>query len=168
LDSYDVSLAIAIFPVVKVKKYHTNYWRLQTTHCINTLQYCSRMTSSRLQNISVNRQNIFEGRTKIVSLLCGPGIGLYNVRKLYRILNNGRLFPAHYFASIKRPPMFSFLQLWNKESARKFNPSLKLYSKQLRLALLYVGRYFCATIYCINCHAVSTLLPFPLPLLTDQ
>jgi hypothetical protein len=44
--------------------------------------------------------------------------------------------PAHHFASIKRLPMFAFPQLWNEESARKFNPSLKLYSKQLKLALL--------------------------------
>jgi hypothetical protein len=28
----------------------------------NTLQYCCIVTSSRLQEISVNRQNIFEGR----------------------------------------------------------------------------------------------------------
>jgi hypothetical protein len=32
--------------------------------------------------------------------------------------------------------MFAFPQLWNEESARKFNPSHKLYSKQLKLALL--------------------------------
>jgi hypothetical protein len=29
---------------------------------------------------SVNRQNIFEGRTKMFTLLCRPRIGLYKVR----------------------------------------------------------------------------------------
>jgi hypothetical protein len=54
-----------------------------------------------------------------------------------RVLRNADDFriPAHHFASIKRLPMFSFPQLWNEEHARKFNPPLKSYSKQLKLAL---------------------------------
>jgi hypothetical protein len=39
--------------------------------------------------ISVIRQNIFEDRTEMFKLLCGPRIGFYKVRKLYRIWNNG-------------------------------------------------------------------------------
>ncbi len=38
---------------------------------------------------SVNSQNIFEGRTKIFTLLCGPRIGFYKVIKLYRTWNTG-------------------------------------------------------------------------------
>jgi hypothetical protein len=32
--------------------------------------------------------------------------------------------------------MFSFPQIWNAENDRKFIPSLKIYSKQLKSALL--------------------------------
>jgi hypothetical protein len=54
-----------------------------------------------------------------------------------RVLRNADdlRIPAHHFASIKGLPMFSFPQLWNEEPTRKFNPSLKSYSKQLKLAL---------------------------------
>ncbi len=35
-----------------------------------------------------NRQKIFEGAQKILTLLCGPQIGFYKVRKLYQSWNN--------------------------------------------------------------------------------
>ncbi len=77
-------------PSGKVKAYwrNTNYWRL-IKPLYNTLQYCSRMTSSILQKIYVNRQNIFEGCTKSCTLLCSPRIGFCQARKLYWSWNNG-------------------------------------------------------------------------------
>jgi hypothetical protein len=49
----------------------------------NTLQYCSRMTSSRLQTDFCEQAKIFEGHTTNFKLLCGPLIGFYQARKLY-------------------------------------------------------------------------------------
>jgi hypothetical protein len=39
------------------------------------------MTSSRLESKSMYRQNIFEGSTKMLTLLYDPRIGFYKVRK---------------------------------------------------------------------------------------
>ncbi len=39
--------------------------------------------------LSVNKQNIFQDRTKMFTLLCGPRIGFYQARKLYWSWNNG-------------------------------------------------------------------------------
>jgi hypothetical protein len=59
-----------------------------------------------------------------------------NPERVLRNANNLRI-PPHHFASIKRMPLFSFPQSWNEEEeARKNIPSLNVYSKQLKLALL--------------------------------
>ncbi len=59
-----------------------------------------------------------------------------NPERILRNANNLRI-PAHHFASLKRMPLFSFPQSWNEEEeARKNIPSLSVYSKQLKLALL--------------------------------
>ena len=44
--------------------------------------------------------------------------------------------PAHHYSSLMRLPIFSYPQTWNAESDKKFNPSLKMYSKQLKLAFV--------------------------------
>ena len=58
-----------------------------------------------------------------------------NQNRILRNANDLRI-PAHHYASIKRLPLFSFPQIWNAEGERKFIPSLKVYSKQLKTALL--------------------------------
>jgi hypothetical protein len=58
-----------------------------------------------------------------------------NQNRILRNANNLQI-PAHHYASIKRLPLFSFPQAWNTECERKFIPSLKVYSKQLKMALL--------------------------------
>ena len=45
--------------------------------------------------------------------------------------SNDLRIPAHHYSSI-----FSYPQTWNAESDKKLNPSLKMYSKQLKLAFV--------------------------------
>jgi hypothetical protein len=72
------------------------------------------------------------GKVSISSLALAPDpLQQFNRDHLpNRVLRNADnlRIPAHHFASIKRLPVFSFPQLWNEESARKFNPSLETYS----------------------------------------
>ncbi len=77
-----MSLCSCHFPAVKVKTYWRNNNLLETSlkPQYNTLQYRSRMTSSKLQQIFVNSQNIFDGRTKTFTLLCSPRICLFKVK----------------------------------------------------------------------------------------
>jgi hypothetical protein len=49
---------------------------------------------------------------------------------------NDLRIPAHHYSSLMRLPIFSYPQTWNAESDKKFNPSLKMYSKQLKLAFV--------------------------------
>jgi hypothetical protein len=55
-----------------------------------------------------------------------------------RVLRNANdlQIPAHHYATIKRLPMFNFPSVWNEEEERKYNPSLKVYCRQLKQALL--------------------------------
>ncbi len=50
--------------------------------------------------------------------------------------SNDLRIPAHHFSSLMRLPIFSYPQTWNAESDNKFNPSLKMYSNQLKLAFV--------------------------------
>jgi hypothetical protein len=59
-----------------------------------------------------------------------------NPARALRNANDLRI-PPHNFASLKRLPLFSFPRAWNEENeARKSIPSLKLYKKQIKVALL--------------------------------
>ncbi len=58
-----------------------------------------------------------------------------NPARILRNANDLRV-PPHHFATIKRLPIFNFPQAWNEEEERKFIPSLKLYCKTLKTALL--------------------------------
>jgi hypothetical protein len=58
-----------------------------------------------------------------------------NQNRILRNANNLQI-PTHHYASIKRLPLFSFPHAWNTDCERKFIPSLKVYSKQLKMALL--------------------------------
>jgi hypothetical protein len=49
---------------------------------------------------------------------------------------NDLFVPAHHFATVKRFPLFTFPLVWNEETERKYIPSLLIYSKQLKSALL--------------------------------
>jgi hypothetical protein len=42
-----------------------------------------------------------------------------NPERILRNANNLRIPPPHYFASIKRMPLFSFPQSWNEEDKRE-------------------------------------------------
>ncbi len=57
---------------------------------------------------------------------------------IYNVLHNADnlRIPPNHFASLKRLPLFSFPQIWNAENDRKFIPSLNIYSKNLKTALL--------------------------------
>jgi len=59
----------------------------------------------------------------------------HNQVRVLRNADNLRI-PPHHFASLKRLPLFSFPQIWNAENDSKFIPSLNIYSKQLKRALL--------------------------------
>ena len=58
-----------------------------------------------------------------------------NPARILRNANDLRI-PPHHFATIKRLPIFNFPQVWNEEEERKSIPSLKLYCKTLKTALL--------------------------------
>jgi hypothetical protein len=61
---------------------------------------------------------------------------IQNPARLLRNANDLRI-PGHNFATLKRLPLFTFPRIWNDEdAARKTIPSLKLYKKQTRIALL--------------------------------
>jgi hypothetical protein len=55
-----------------------------------------------------------------------------------RVLRNANdlKVPSHHLATVKRFPFFTFPRIWNEESDRKHNPSIKLYCNQLKSALL--------------------------------
>ncbi len=55
-----------------------------------------------------------------------------------RVLRNANdlKVPSHHLATVKRFPFFTFPRIWNEESDRKYNPSIKLYCNQLKSALL--------------------------------
>jgi hypothetical protein len=60
------------------------------------------------------------------------------MRNPLRVLRNAdELYvPAHHLATVRRFPMFSFPLEWNQEADRKLNPSLNVYCKMLKSALL--------------------------------
>ncbi len=58
-----------------------------------------------------------------------------NPARILRNANDLRV-PPHHFATIKRLPMFNFPKVWNEEEERKSTPSLKVYCKMLKSALL--------------------------------
>jgi hypothetical protein len=61
---------------------------------------------------------------------------IQNPARLLRNANDLRI-PAHNYATLKRLPLFTFPRIWNEEdAARKTIPSLKLYKKETRIALL--------------------------------
>jgi hypothetical protein len=49
---------------------------------------------------------------------------------------NDLKIPSHHMATVNKFPLFSFPRIWNEENARKHMPSVKMYSKQLKAALL--------------------------------
>jgi hypothetical protein len=57
-----------------------------------------------------------------------PNIVLRNANYLY--------IPAHMYATLKRLPLFSFPKTWNDDSNLKYNPSLNVYLKSVKSALL--------------------------------
>ena len=60
------------------------------------------------------------------------------MRNPIRALRNASdlYIPAHHFATVKRFPLFTFPLEWNSEADRKFIPSLNVYCKMLKSALL--------------------------------
>ena len=61
---------------------------------------------------------------------------IQNPARLLRNANDLRI-PAHNFATLKRLPLFTFPRTWNEDDeARKRIPSLKIYKKQTKTALL--------------------------------
>jgi hypothetical protein len=64
---------------------------------------------------------------------------IFNInRNPERVLRNANDYfvPPHNFATVKRFPLFTFPRAWNEEEERKHIPSLPLYCKQLKVALL--------------------------------
>jgi hypothetical protein len=57
-----------------------------------------------------------------------PNIALRNADNLY--------VPAHNYATLKRLPLFAFPKVWNEDTNLKENPSLRLYLKSVKSALL--------------------------------
>jgi hypothetical protein len=57
-----------------------------------------------------------------------PNLELRNVDDLY--------IPPHNFATTKCFPLFSLPRIWNEEPVTKFNPSLKLYLKSVKSAMI--------------------------------
>jgi len=57
-----------------------------------------------------------------------PDLVLRNADNLY--------IPAHMYATLKRLPLFSFPKTWNDDSNLKYNPSLNVYLKSVKSALL--------------------------------
>jgi hypothetical protein len=67
--------------------------------------------------------------TWLFNFMRNPNQELRNANDLY--------VPAHHFATVKCFPLFSFPQAWNdEENTRKLNPSLHVYCRQLKAALL--------------------------------
>ncbi len=67
------------------------------------------------------------------------GIWTTNImRNPLRVLRNANelYVPAHHLATVRRFPIFSFPLEWNQEADRKLNPSLNVYCKMLKSALL--------------------------------
>jgi hypothetical protein len=57
-----------------------------------------------------------------------PNLALRNADNLY--------IPAHNYATLKRLPLFSFPKVWNEDTNLKENPSLRVYLKSVKSALL--------------------------------
>ncbi len=53
-----------------------------------------------------------------------------------RARNPNLELPPHHFSTTKRFPLFSFPRIWNEEPASKFNPSLQVYLKSVKSAML--------------------------------
>ncbi len=66
--------------------------------------------------------------TWITNRMRNPNIELRNADNLY--------IPAHHLASIKRFPLFNFPKLWNEATAIKNNPSLSVFQKSVKSAML--------------------------------
>ena len=66
--------------------------------------------------------------TWITNRARNPNLELRNVDDLY--------IPPHNFATTKRFPLFSFPRIWNDEPVTKYNPSLKLYLKSVKSAMI--------------------------------
>ncbi len=67
---------------------------------------------------TTNLQRLRFEQKEAIPVICNAGFRANNLQ-----------IPAHHYASLKRLPLFSFPQVWNAESERKFIPSLKVYSK---------------------------------------
>ena len=57
-----------------------------------------------------------------------PNLVLRNADNLY--------VPAHNYATLKRLPLFAFPKVWNEDTNLKENPSLRVYLKSVKSALL--------------------------------
>ncbi len=90
--------------------WHCFSWR----HCICTYYY-----STACFIFPANKNNTFGRNNLILKTWFMPSYFHHNVNDL-RV-------PSHCYASIKRLSMFSFSQIWNDETSRKFIPSLKSY-----------------------------------------
>jgi len=66
--------------------------------------------------------------TWITNRMRNPNIELRNADNLY--------IPAHHLASVKRFPLFNFPKLWNEAADIKNNPSLSVFQKGVKSAML--------------------------------
>jgi len=66
--------------------------------------------------------------TWITNRMRNPNIELRNADSLY--------IPAHHLASVKRFPLFNFPKLWNEAADIKNNPSLSVFQKSVKSAML--------------------------------
>ena len=86
-------------------------------------------SSLKLMHNYMNRKLPFSfNETWITNRQRNPERNLRNTDDLY--------IPAHYFATVKRFPIFNFPRLWNDEPDRKLIPTLNPYLRTLKKALL--------------------------------
>jgi hypothetical protein len=66
--------------------------------------------------------------TWITNRVRNPNLDLRNADSLY--------IPAHHFASVKRLPIFNFPRIWNEAAEIKNNPSIFVFQKHIKSAML--------------------------------
>jgi hypothetical protein len=66
--------------------------------------------------------------TWITNRMRNPNIELRNADNLY--------IPAHHMATVKRFPLFTFPKVWNEAADVKNNPSLPVFLKNVKSAML--------------------------------
>ena len=64
----------------------------------------------------------------ITNRVRNPNLDLRNADSLY--------IPAHHFASVKRLPIFNFPRIWNEAAEIKNNPSIFVFQKHIKSAML--------------------------------